>query len=183
MENMTRFLCWLVVDQAKLIRRLIGLVFVHGSTITLAGLSPPQPLMISVQLVSREIPVFSISYPKHLYEITTSPSLKLPSQTDLLFKESQPPSQNGIVVNNIMEHGSTSCALSIILTTHTMAYSLPYVCEIPEYPVSSKSSPRHQSQKNLSLTSTKEKSVVTSTSQTHRRTTIAPTYQKHSSNS
>ena len=180
---MIRFLCWLVADQAKLTRRLIGLVFVLGTTTTLAGLSPPQPLMISVQLASRETPVFLISYPRHLYETTTSPSLRLPLQTEASFRESQPQNPNVIVVNNITEPGSMSCALSIILTKHTMAYSLPYVCEILDSHESSKSLPPHQSQRNLSLTSTKAKSVVMCTSRMRRHTTTERTCRKRSLNS
>ena len=182
MENTTPFLCLPVVDRVRRTLPVIGLAFVLGSIATPVGSSPLPPQTIYVQLVLRETPGFSISFPRHLYEITTSPSLKLPSQTDPLFKASPRPNQNVTVVNNTMEPGLTSCAPSIILTTRTTAYNLPSVCAILESNAYNKSSPLPPSQKSSSLTSTKEKSVVTSTSQTPAHTTTEQTFQKHSSN-
>ena len=129
--SMTPFLCLRAVDLVKRTLQAIGLVFVLGSTTTHAGLSPPQPLMISVQLVSRETLDFSISYPPHLYEITTSPSLKLHLPMAQSSKEFQPQSQNGIVVNSTTAPGSTSCAHLITSMRPTMEYSLPSVLRTP----------------------------------------------------
>ena len=148
MANMTRFLCLPVVDRAKPTLPAIGLAFVLGSTTTPVGSSPLPPQTIYVQLVLRETPDFLISSPRHLYETTTSPSLRLPSPTGLLFKASPPPSQNATGVSNTMGLGSTSCVRSITSTMPTTAYSLPSVLRTPESLACSRLLPPHQSLKN-----------------------------------
>ena len=146
MENTIRSSCLPVVDRARLTPRLIGLAFVLGCMTTRVGWSQPLPQMIFAQLVLKETPDFLISSPSHLFVITTSPSLRLPSPTDLSFKESQPPSQNVIVVSSITELGSTSCVRSITSMKPTMAYSLPSVLKTPASSACSRLLPPHQSQ-------------------------------------
>ena len=148
MESMTRSLCLPAAGRARLTLPAIGLVFALGSTTTLAGLSPPQPLMISVRLASRETPDFLISYPSHLFAITTSHSLRSRLLTDQSSKAFQPQSQSATVVSNSMGLGSTSCAHSITSTMPTTAYSLPYVLRTPESLACSRLLPPRLSQKN-----------------------------------
>ena len=148
MESMTRFLCLPDADLVRRTLQAIGLVFVLLLMTTHDGWSQPLPQTIYVQLVLRETPDFLISSPRHLYETTTSPSLKLPSSTAQSSKAFQPQSQNATAVSNTMEHGLTSCARLITSTRPTTEYSLPSVLKTPGSLGCSRLLPPHQSQKN-----------------------------------
>ena len=146
MGNMIRFLCLPAADRARRTLPAIGLAFVLGFMITPDGWSQPLPQMIYVQLVLRETPDFSISSPRHLYETTTSPSLKLRSSTARSSKASLPQNQNATAVSNTMELGSTSCVRLITLTRPTTEYSLPSVLKTPGSLACSRLLPPHLSQ-------------------------------------
>ena len=148
MANMTRFLCLPVVDRVKRTLPVIGLAFVLGSMTTPAGSSPLPPQTIYVQLVSKGTPDFSISFPRHLFEITTSPCLKSPLQMDLLYRGYRPLSPSATEVSNIMGPGSTSCVHLITSTMPTTAYSLPSALGTHASLECSRLLPPHQSQKN-----------------------------------
>ena len=148
MASMTRFLCLRAGDPVKHTRHLIGLAFVLGCMITQDGWSQPRPPMIYAQLELRGTPDLSISSPRHLFEITTSPSSRLPLPTALSFKAFPPLNQNGTAVSNTMELGSTSCARLITSMKPTMEYSLPSVLKTHVYRECSRLLPPHQSQKN-----------------------------------